>query len=138
MRVQEKLYNQIKDLKERKGGDILVNNLRQKIKDGVIYNELSEEDVEKAFNAALENTDLNAQEVKKVEEKKEEVLKEAVTFVDNAGNVKTTTAEEYNKQMHEYDTDTQIKDFKKKDLEKREYNLLDECFENIFSILDTE
>lgn len=138
MRVQEKLYNQIKDLKERKGGDILVNNLRQKIKDGVIYNELSEEDVEKAFNAALENTDLNAQEVKKVEEKKKEVLKEAVTFVDNAGNVKTTTAEEYNKQMHEYDTDTQIKDFKKKDLEKREYNLLDECFENIFSILDTE
>lgn len=52
---------------------------------------------------------------------KTEQLTEAVTFVDNNGAVKTTTAVEYNKSMHEYDTKTQIPLFKK--LKRKDYKL---------------
>lgn len=107
---KKKLYNQICDLKTRKNGDQLVEHLRQRINDGVIYTTLKESEVNEVFKSAsiggLES------------------LNEAVTFVDNAGNVKTTSAEEYNKQMHEYDTETEIEKYKKSN--KKKYKLLDE------------
>lgn len=39
-------------------------------------------------------------------------LKESVTFIDNAGNLKTMSAENYNKDMHEYHSNYQIKRFR--------------------------
>lgn len=48
---------------------------------------------------------------------KHQTLTESVTFVDNAGNLKTMSAANYNKDMHEYHTKYEIKKFKlKKDL----------------------
>ena len=55
----------------------------------------------------------------------EKPLTESVTFVDNAGNVKTMSAENYNKDMHEYNTKTSIH-HKKFRLKKRAYNLRDD------------
>ena len=55
----------------------------------------------------------------------EKPLTESVTFVDNAGNVKTMSAENYNKDMHEYNTKTGIH-HKKFRLKKRAYNLRDD------------
>ena len=52
-------------------------------------------------------------------------LTESVTFVDNAGSVKTMSAENYNKDMHEYNTKTSIH-HKKFRLKKRTYNLRDD------------
>ena len=59
-----------------------------------------------------------------VTESKNEQLTESVTFVDNAGQVKTMSVEDYNKDMHEYHTETQIKPYKRKKI--RHYNLLSE------------
>lgn len=39
-------------------------------------------------------------------------LTESVTFIDNAGNLKTMSAENYNKDMHEYHSNYQIKKFR--------------------------
>ena len=41
-----------------------------------------------------------------------DALTESVTFIDNAGNLKTMSAKNYNKDMHEYHTDYQIKKFR--------------------------
>lgn len=54
----------------------------------------------------------------------EEALTEAVTYIDNAGNLKTTSAVDYNKSTHEYNTETQIREYKKK--LKKEYNLVED------------
>lgn len=62
--------------------------------------------------------------VRNATEKKNGTLTEAVTFIDNAGNVKTMSAEDYNKDMHEYNTSTQIPDYRKK--KKIEYKLITE------------
>lgn len=54
----------------------------------------------------------------------DEIINEAVTYIDNAGNLKTKNAIDYVKDMHEYNTETQIKKYKKE--KKKEYNLVSE------------
>jgi len=63
-------------------------------------------------------------EADKDAEDEAEKLTEAVTFVDNAGKLKTTSVEDYVKSMHEYDTKTQIPMYKSKKV--KEYKLLSE------------
>lgn len=54
-----------------------------------------------------------------------QMLEESVTFIDNAGNLKTTSTPDYVKSMHEYDTDTQIAKYEKKK-KRRDYKLISE------------
>lgn len=107
---QLELLKQINLLKTKKQATALIENLKQKIKDGVIYTDLTESEVKEVFNNNSKNQQLN----------------ESVTFIDNAGNLKTMTVENYNKDMHEYHTKTQIEKFDKKNLKNRDYELLDE------------
>lgn len=55
---------------------------------------------------------------------KEKSLTESVTFIDNAGNLKTMSAENYNKDMHEYHANYQIKKFKL--IKNKSYKLRDD------------
>lgn len=80
--------------------------------------------------AELKNKKVNVnfkESLEKIADVKSTQLSEAVTFIDNAGKIKTTTADEYNKSMHEYDTDTEIehvnKRLKRKEALKEETEL---------------
>lgn len=55
-----------------------------------------------------------------------ETLTEAVTYINNCGELKTKSAVEYVADMHKYDGREPIKKYDKKTLKKREYKLLDE------------
>lgn len=54
-----------------------------------------------------------------------QILDEAVTFIDNAGNLKTMSTPDYVKDQHEYHTETQIAKYEKKK-KKRDYKLISE------------
>jgi len=69
--------------------------------------------VSKSFQDENEKNRKEKEEIKKnisiLEPKKDKkTINEAVTFIDNAGNLKTKTAEEYNKDMHQYNTKMSI------------------------------
>lgn len=55
------------------------------------------------------------------------VLDEAVTFIDNAGNLKTTSTEDYVKDQHEYHTETNnLEPYDKKKRKNKDYKLISE------------
>lgn len=53
-------------------------------------------------------------------------LTEAVTYIDNNGILKTTSAKEYVANMHKYDSSTSLEKFDLKKRKNRKYSLLDE------------
>lgn len=95
----------------KNNGKELMKVLKEKVDNKVIYTDVNESEVTELFNEFYY-------------EKKKESLNEAVTFIDNAGNLKTMNVEDYNKNMHEYNTDTEIEKYKKKN--KKEYKLIEE------------
>lgn len=77
------------------------------------------------INFLLENGSEDTKEIISMFQNKKEVLDEAVTYIDNAGNLKTKSVIDYNKDMHEYHTETQIAKYEKKK-KKRDYKLISE------------
>lgn len=59
-------------------------------------------------------------------------LNEAVTFIDNAGNLKTMKTEDYVKDQHEYNTKTSIEPYDKKKRKIIDYKLISESDLNEF------
>lgn len=120
---QNKLRELIENIEEKYSTDISVKpdseNAELANKPAAGVNELPEEKDEVEEKEVKTDGDVT------VKPNDEKPLTESVTFVDNAGNVKTMSAENYNKDMHEYNTKTSVhhKRFK---LKKRTYNLRDD------------
>lgn len=72
-----------------------------------------------------ENASDDTKELISMFHKETQTLDEAVTYIDNAGNLKTKSAVDYVKDMHYYDTETQIAKYEKKK-KKRDYKLISE------------
>ena len=120
---QNKLRELIENIEEKYSTDISV-------KPDSENTELANEPAAEVNDLPEEKDESEEKEVKTdggvtVKPNDEKPLTESVTFVDNAGNVKTMSAENYNKDMHEYNTKTSVhhKRFK---LKKRTYNLRDD------------
>ena len=75
-----------------------------------IVNNLTEEEIQVLKENACEDTI----EIINMFRGRGETLNESVTFIDNAGNLKTMLTPDYVKDMHEYNTDTEIAKYKKK------------------------
>ena len=120
---QNKLRELIENIEEKYSTDISVKpdseNAELANEPAAGINDLPEEKDESEEKEVKTDGDIT------VKPNDEKPLTEAVTFVDNAGNVKTMSAENYNKDMHEYNTKTSVhhKRFK---LKKRTYNLRDD------------
>jgi len=91
----------------------LAKILKSRIQDKVIPTTLTESEVNEIFDK-YENPKASSS-----------TLNEAVTYIDNAGNLKTTSEDVYNKSMHEYDTDINWKEKAQKGKNK-EYKLITE------------
>ena len=120
---QNKLRALIENIEEKYSTDVSVKpdaeNAELTSKPAAVVNNLPEEKYEVEVKDAKIDGDVTAKP------NDGNSLTESVTFVDNAGNVKTMSVENYNKDMHEYNTKTSVhhKRFK---LKKRTYNLRDD------------
>lgn len=90
-----------------------------------ILSQLSEAEI----SALKENCCEDTLEIISMFPKESVVLGEAVTYIDNAGNLKTKLTADYVKDQHLYDTKTQIEKYEKNRKKKKDYKLISESID---------
>lgn len=134
------LIETLKKMKESMGENYFssVEAMKRRAEKGLLEG-ITASDIDRAVddieNSGVENVNEQAELISMIAETEEVIKKygsfeekpltEAVTFIDNAGNLKTMTTPDYVKDMHEYHTEIQIEKYKKK--KKIDYKLLSEA-----------
>lgn len=132
------LKETVKKILEDKNSSMLIENMKRRADRGLIEG-ITADDIENAIRE-IESRDqnLNMSYTQTMYELSEAIdnfgyldeapvaLDESVTFIDNAGNLKTMSTEDYVKDQHEYHTETQIANFDKKKRKKIDYKLISE------------
>lgn len=121
----ENFYPSVEAMR-RRANKGLIEGVKSEDIDNVLEDLESKESIEKDLDESAELTKLisETQECINKFNYEDNKLNEAVTFIDNAGNLKTMSTPDYVKDMHEYHTETQIGPYKKR--KKIDYKLISE------------